>query len=70
MYVSFPVTLKQKIFKTVVLCLSEMLGTALLLFFGCLGCVINVHPVADYLFPAFNFGLAVALAVQVWVMVF
>ncbi|GJQ70300.1 hypothetical protein Trydic_g22738 [Trypoxylus dichotomus] len=55
----------EKVCKVLVLCLSEMLGVALLMFFGCMGCIVDVHPIPTYVFAAFNFGLAVALAIQV-----
>ncbi|KAK9709530.1 Major intrinsic protein [Popillia japonica] len=47
-----------------ILCLGEMLGVALLLFLGCMGCIVEVYPYPVTVFAPFNFGLAVALAIQ------
>lgn len=53
-----------KICNILVLCLSEMLGVALLMFFGCMGCILNVYEHPTHVFAGFNFGLAVAMAIQ------
>lgn len=47
--------------KTVVLGLSEFLGTAILVFLGCMGCV----GTPSHLQITLNFGLSVMIVVQV-----
>lgn len=46
---------------------AEFVGTALLLFLGCMGCAVapNSLPIATYHFHAFTFGLSVLICVQV-----
>ncbi|XP_030767829.1 aquaporin AQPAn.G-like [Sitophilus oryzae] len=45
---------------------SEVLGTALLLFLGCMGCIQTDNPPAVHHMPAIAFGLVVLLIIQIF----
>ena len=44
---------------------AELIGTALLVFLGCLGCVGGLGNIPNYLQVCFSFGFAVMIAIMV-----
>lgn len=51
-------------------CLAEVLGTATLMFIGCMGCIVDIYNTKVIQFAPLTFGLAVGMAVQVRILLF
>lgn len=51
--------------KTIITGLAEMMGTSLLVFLGCMGCVSGLGVVPSHLQITLNFGLSVMIVIQV-----
>lgn len=47
-------------------CIAEVLGTATLIFIGCMGCIVDVYSSQIVQFAPFTFGLAIAMAIQMF----
>lgn len=57
--------MKQKTFDNVCMVLAELLGTGILVFFGCMGCVpMNGIPLA--MTTVINFGFTVMMIIQIF----
>ncbi|KAF7403298.1 hypothetical protein HZH68_006092 [Vespula germanica] len=50
--------------KTIITGLAEMMGTSLLVFLGCMGCVSGLGVVPSHLQITLNFGLSVMIVIQ------
>lgn len=59
------VVMKQKTFDNVCMVLAELIGTGLLVFLGCMGCVpMNGIPTA--ITTVFNFGFTIMMIIQIF----
>jgi len=49
-------------------CLAEFIGTAMLLFFGCMGCISDYYPAGTitHFLPCLTFGLTVFVIIQIF----
>lgn len=50
---------------TVLTALAEMIGTSMLVFLGCMGCIGSLGVIPSHLQIALTFGLAVMIVIQV-----
>ncbi|XP_022902224.2 uncharacterized protein [Onthophagus taurus] len=56
----------RKFISTLIIMVGEILGTATYIFLGCMGCISNTYPNMSFQFHPFNFGLGIALAIQLF----
>lgn len=55
-----------KVPSNVAICIAELVGTGLLVFIGCMGCIHMGGGPSIHQIPALNFGLAVLLVIQIF----
>lgn len=57
--------MKQKRFDNVCMVLAELIGTGILVFFGCMGCV-PINGIPSGIYSAINFGFTIMMIVQIF----
>lgn len=58
--------MKQRTLDTLAIFLAEVIGTGLLVFLGCMGCIAGFPNVPSHLQICLNFGLAVMLIINIF----